>query len=108
VSRKQDFNPFYALVVIVGIAFVMTALAYVVSLVRLQQPAGRAAAPLPTSPVMTFIERRGESLMLWEAAGLTVSAILAMGLDRWRSWQGRRAESLASPAPHRDSRNSGS
>ena len=108
VSRKQDLNPFYSLVVLVGIAFVVTALAYVVSLVRLQPPAGTiaSAGPLPSSPVMRFIERRGESLMLWEAAALTTAALLAMGLDRWRSWQARRAKSLVPSAPIQDSRNS--
>ena len=98
-TRKHEFNPFYALVVLTAVAFMLTALAYVASLVRLQPPEGMTSESAPQSPIMLFIERRGESLMLYQAAALTVTSLLAMGLDRWRSWQSARARSLASQQP---------
>ena len=95
-SKKQEVNPFYVLVVLVGIAFVVTTLAYVVVLVRLQ-PVGGQAPTSVESPVPQFIEQRGESLLLQEAGALVVVSILAMGLDRWRSRRSSRAKEEVSP-----------
>jgi hypothetical protein len=88
---NRTFNPFYALVILTAVAFVVTTLAYVVTLVVLQAPArGQATATTP-SPLMQFLSQHGESLMLWEAGVLAVTALLAMGLDRWRSGHSARA-----------------
>ena len=81
---NSSVNPFYALVVLTGVAFAVTALAYVVALVVSESPRGDVANAGMDSPVLRFFEQRGESLMLWEAGALTVAAVLAMGLDRWR------------------------
>jgi hypothetical protein len=89
----SSFNPFYALVVFTGLAFLITALAYVAALVVSESPVDPAAGPARASPVLLFVEQRGESLMLWEAGALAVAAVLAMGLDRWRT-----AKSRARPA----------
>ncbi len=78
-------NPFYALVVLTGVVFAITTLAYVVVLVVSESPPGDGTGAVMDSPVLRFIEQRGETLMLWEAGVLTVAAVLAMGLDRWRS-----------------------
>jgi ABC-type branched-subunit amino acid transport system permease subunit len=86
VSRpRPNINPFYALVVLTSVVFAITTLAYVVALVVSESPQVDGTDALRDKPVLRFIEQRGETLMLWEAGVLAVTAILAMGLDRWRS-----------------------
>jgi hypothetical protein len=80
---SEPSNPFYVLLILTALAFVFTALGYVASLVALHPP--RGSATVVPSPAMLFLDRRGEALMLWLAAALGVLAVLAMGLDRWRS-----------------------
>jgi hypothetical protein len=90
VSRKSATNPFYTLVVLTGLAFVLTAVFHVATLVRSQPPARVAANPSTAHPFAAFFERRGEWLLLWEAVTLAAVSLLAMGLDRWRSWHEAR------------------
>src|SRR5262245_60611047 len=84
-TRKASFNPFYPLVVAVGIVFVLTVLAYVAAWVRLQQPGPSDAVEL--GPVLTFVNDRWDWLMIVETALLALLAVLAMGLDQWRTRQ---------------------
>ena len=93
-SRKPQSNPFYVLVVLTGLAFVLSALFYVVTLVRLQAPNGAASGSESANPLLAFFERQGEWLLLWEAAALALAAFLAMGLDRWRSWRAARTRAI--------------
>lgn len=117
-THKDPPNPFYVVVLLTGVAFVVTALAYVASIVQLdpsrvaggrrattaivQPPAEAAppgaAAPPPVSPLMRVIHQRGERLLLWQAAVLGVAAALAFALDRWRAARQVRIRSQASPA----------
>jgi hypothetical protein len=97
VSRVHaSINPFYALVVIVGVVFVITALAYVAALVVSESSSGGSGVAL-NSPVLRFVEQRGESLMLWETGALAAAAVLAMGLDRWRARKLSIADSDGEP-----------
>jgi ABC-type branched-subunit amino acid transport system permease subunit len=82
---RSKTNPFYALVVLTGVVFAITTLVYVVALVVSESPRFDGAGTVSDSPVLRFFDQRGETLMLWEAGVLAVAAILAMGLDRWRS-----------------------
>jgi hypothetical protein len=81
-SRKSGSNPFYPLIALTGVVFVITTLAYVVAWVRLLQPANSTADEL--GPLLQFFNDRGDRLMVWEVVLLAILAILAMGLDRWR------------------------
>jgi len=84
-SRRSNINPFYALVVVTGAAFAVTTLAYVVALVVAESPRNGGSNAVTESSVLRFFEQRGETIMLWEAGVLAVAAVLAMGLDRWRT-----------------------
>ena len=88
-DRSREFNPFYVLVVLVGVAFVATALLDVTSLVVAQRSESGDTPPIARSPVMQFFNERGELLLLWEGGALGIVSGLAMGLDRWR--RGRSA-----------------
>lgn len=85
VRPRPNINPFYALVVLTGVVFAITTLAYVVALVVSESPHADGTDAVMDSPVLRFFDQRGETLMLWEAGTLAVAAILAMGLDRWRT-----------------------
>ena len=84
-DRIRELNPFFALVIVIGVAFVATALLDVTSLVLVDRPASGDTRQAADSPVMRFFNQHGEWLMVWEGAALAVVAVLAMGLDRWRS-----------------------
>ncbi|GEM_PF-5862087 len=85
------------MVVLAGIVFCVTALAYVAALVRSQSPT--AARP---SPMMQRLAEHGDRLLLWEAGGLAAASILAMGLDRWRTLRDGKASGPEPPA-HQES-----
>ena len=99
---RRNINPFYALVVLTGVVFAITTLAYVVALVVSESPNGDGTGAVMDSPVLQFFQQRGESLMLWEAGVLTVAAILAMGLDRWRSGGSPVSQPADEPGNPRD------
>jgi hypothetical protein len=86
------------MVVLAGIVFCVTALAYVAALVRSQSP----TAVERLSPMMQRLAERGDRLLLWEAGGLAAASILAMGLDRWRTLRDGKASGPEPPA-HRES-----
>jgi len=79
--RKQAANPFYLLVVLVGIAFTVTACSYGLMAFR------ELRFPRPATPsrMFVFLNRHGMSLLAAEVALLGVVSLAAMGTDRvWR------------------------
>ncbi len=93
-SRKR-VNPFYALLVIVGIAFTITATAYFILTLRGSQ--GRQAKLDNSSSLLAFLDRHGVSLMVGELALLALCTWGAIGTDQW--WAGRREEPCVSEIP---------
>ena len=100
-SRKGA-NPFYVLLVITGLAFVMTAMVYVVMACRdasvRDRPAAEAAAALEAAgdhPLMQWMRRNGNAALLTELGLLAVCTFAAIGTDSF--WQ-RRAELQRSQA----------
>ena len=81
-SRKHSaFNPFYALLVVLGIAFAVTACAYSVMTLR-------AVRPPPDdetngSPLLEFLDKHGASLMAGELALLAAASVGAIATDRY-------------------------
>jgi hypothetical protein len=80
---REPVNPFYVLVAIVGVVFLVTACAYGVM-------AFRAISTLPDRPpeshaLTSALDRHGVVIMTWELALLAVTTLAAMGLDRFRS-----------------------
>jgi hypothetical protein len=85
---KQGVNPFYVLLLAVGVLFLVTASAFFVMTLRASQAQSVVEAG-PDHPLMALMQRHGVRLMLAEAAVLLVATVLAMATDRY--WI-RRAE----------------
>ena len=81
-------NPFYALLLLAGTAFLVTALAYGVMTVRLSRPGGGAADSNPA--LMQFMRQRGGTLLLVELAALGILTVAAIGTDGF--WERRAAD----------------
>lgn len=93
---QKGANPFYVLLVITGLAFVMTATVYVVMVCRdasvRDRPAAEAAVALAAGeehPLMQWMRRNGNAALLAELGLLAVCTFAAIGTDSF--WQ-RRAE----------------
>jgi len=81
--RAEPINPFYVLLVIVGIAFSLTACAYGMMTVRGAR-AKTVADGSPPSPLISFLDRHGARLMGGEIALLAATTFAAMALDQRR------------------------
>jgi hypothetical protein len=97
-------NPFYLLLLVASLLFVLTALAYGLVPI-LEQKAADAGQPPPPSPLRESLHADGWKWLLYELAAMTLFAVLSMGLDRLRSLQKEREErkipSSNNPAPLR-------
>lgn len=84
-KKKPAINPFYVLLVILGVIFVITASAYgVMALWGI-----KGVDPLEGGGLLKFMHEHGESMMLVELALLAVATFGAMGTDQY--WQNRAA-----------------
>jgi hypothetical protein len=77
-------NPFYLLLLIASLLFVLTCLAYGVVPV-LEQRAAEAGQPAPPSPFREALRADGWKWLFYELGAMAVFAILSMGLDRYRT-----------------------
>lgn len=79
-------NPFYLLLLVVGVIFVLTVLAVAVVPV-LEQKAREAGQEPPPSPFRDSLREDGWKWLLVEVAALIVAGLASMGLDRWRRYK---------------------
>lgn len=79
--QKKPVNPFYVLLVIVGVIFGLTACAYGVMTVKMSTAAGIAQSA--GSPVVQFLSDHGLTLLLVEIAVLAVTTFAAIGTDSY-------------------------
>jgi hypothetical protein len=100
-KRSDKFsNPFYGLLLVAGIAFVMTAVAYGVMAYR-----DRDTAPTVTSetmeehPLMLWMSDYGDAALLTELGALAVFTVGAIATDDF--WQ-RRKKSMENGARSRE------
>ena len=86
---KAAINPFYVILVLVGIVFFVTAFAYGVMAFRADR-LGRAAQinQTPTG-LMAYLDEHGGQLLTWELLALGAATIAAIGSD---SYWSRRQE----------------
>src|SRR5260370_6566674 len=103
-ARREPHNPFYLLLLLASLLFVLTALAYGVIPVLEQKALDAGQAP-PPSPFRDSLRRDGGTWLLCELAAMTILGFASMGLDRLRSLKKRRAEATILPPadePNRD------
>jgi hypothetical protein len=93
-ASSEPRNPFYFLLLIVGLLFVATVMAYTV-VPMLEEKALDAGQMPPPSPFRDALRHDGWKWVLAELAALVVLGLLSMGLDRYRRWQQESAKSDA-------------
>ena len=86
---KKSANPFYALLIIVGIAFVITAMSFWIMSLQTLQSVQAPDADQPPHPLVAWVAAHGVTALLVELALLAVCTAAAIGTDDY--WQ-RRAE----------------
>jgi hypothetical protein len=91
---KRHRNPFYVLLVPVGVAFVVTAAAYYVMAFQSVSPV-RGAGGNQAHPMFKWLRAHGDEAMLVELAALAVLTIAAIATDH--IW-GRSADAVTDPA----------
>ncbi len=84
-------NPFYFLLLLASLVFVLTALAYAVVPV-LEEKALQAGEIPPPSPFRDNLRVDGWKWLLAEVAVMIVAGVASMALDRIRSLRRERAE----------------
>jgi hypothetical protein len=88
-TRSRKFaNPFYGLLLVAGIAFAMTAMAYGVMAFRDRDMAAKnVGAAVDDHPLMVWMSDYGEKALLGELAALAVFTVGAIATDDF--WQRR-------------------
>ena len=93
---KKSANPFYGLLVLVGLTFVVTAAAYGVMAVR-ESRAAVKGEPADEHALMKWMHEHGDSALLTELAILGVCTFGAIGTDEY--WQRRAAAHAKDKSP---------
>ncbi len=91
-KTKKPLNPFFPLLLVVGVVFAITACAYGVMTVNLLSPA-QVMGEAPERGLVAFLDHHGVTLLLSELGVLAVFTFAAIGTDDY--WM-RRA--VAAPA----------
>jgi hypothetical protein len=85
-APDEPRNPFYMLLLVIGLVFVLTVLAVAVVPI-LEDKAREAGEEPPPSPFRDALREDGWKWLLYEVAALVVVGLASMGLDRWRRYQ---------------------
>ena len=88
---RKAVNPFYILLVVVGVAFAVTACAYGVMTVKMLHPEQVAELPEGEGGLLEFLDRHGFQVMLAQLAVLAVATLAAILTDDF--WVRRAARS---------------
>jgi len=89
--RKKHVNPFYIVLVVAGLVFLLTACAYgVMAVKQLRAPHTLPAQVEADASFVEFMDQHGPKAMLIELAILGVATFAAMSTDRY--WSGDSGE----------------
>lgn len=89
-QSTEPHNPFYLLLLLASLLFVVTVLAYLFIPI-LAEKATMAGEPPPPSEFREILEKDGWRWLLYEVAAMIVLGLASMGLDRYRRLQKDRA-----------------
>jgi hypothetical protein len=92
---NKPFNPFYALLVVLGIVFAITVCAYVVMMFKLRTAEGISHSA--GEWLVQFMDKHGFSLLIGELVLLGIATFAAIGTDEY--WTKRNKEHQKD-APH--------
>ena len=97
---SEPRNPFYLLLLLASLLFVVTALAYAV-VPALEEKAKEAGEMPPPSPFRDALRTDGWKWLLVEVATMVVLGLLSMGLDRLRTLKKEREDARISQTQHK-------
>lgn len=100
-APREPHNPFYLLLLLAGLVFVVTALAYALVPV-LEEKATAAGQVPPPSEFRNTLRAQGGRWLLYELGAIAVLAVASMGLDRLRALQKERAGGTIPPVHTED------
>ncbi|MEZ6110715.1 MAG: hypothetical protein R3C99_06850 [Pirellulaceae bacterium] len=104
-KSKEPFNPFYAVLIVVGTVFAITACAYGMMAVVKLEPAADGGSP--TGGLIGFMDRHGVTVLMVELGLLAVATFAAIGTDDyWTRRAQRREAERASLAPDKSTASS--
>ena len=89
-DRKPPLNPFYLLCVLLGIAFTVTAFAYGIVMLRMNNRMSSANDAGQVHPLLDLLDRRGMTILSVEVALLAVVSLAAIVLDHYRGKRERK------------------
>jgi hypothetical protein len=95
--QTEPRNPFYMLLLLAGLVFVVTALGYAVLPIVEQKATEAGSPPPPATGFRKALKQDGWKWLLYQVAAIAVLSLLSMGLDRLRSLQKERAASTIPP-----------
>ncbi len=95
-SQAEPRNPFYVLLLLASLLFVITALAYAVVPV-LEEKAAEAGQIPPPSPYRDALRQDGWKWLVYEVAAMILFGFLSMALDRLRGLQKERGARTMPP-----------
>ncbi|HUY92699.1 MAG TPA: hypothetical protein VMV10_28420 [Pirellulales bacterium] len=98
-KKSGGLNPFYVLLVLIGIAFTLTACAYGVMAFKVVRTKEQAAEQRQGAALLSYLDEHGAMLMTVELALLALCTAAAMTTDRY--WI-RRDAKRAEQSPHED------
>jgi hypothetical protein len=104
-APREPRNPFYFLLLLASLLFVVTALAYALVPV-LEEKARDAGQAPPPSPWRDALRQDGWRWLLYQVAAMIVFGLLSMVVDRLRRLQKERALAKMSPPSHPDAEHS--
>lgn len=93
---KKSSNPFYAVLILAGLAFVVTAAAYGVMATR-ESRAAVSGKPVEEHALMKWMHDHGDAALLGELAILGIAVFAAIGTDDY--WQRRAARRKQDESP---------
>lgn len=93
-ADRKPFNPFYALLVLVGVAFTLTSCAYGVMTVRDMRATAPTPPDAPGEPLMEWLRQHGFTALMIEVGLLAVTSVSAMATDDY--WTRRAARRTSS------------
>jgi hypothetical protein len=101
-GKRSAKNPFYVLLVVLGIAFALTACAYSVMTLKAVQSPAAANADADGAGLLWFLDRYGAWLMTGELVLLAVATFAAIATDRYWMQRAYDEHHANQPKPPRD------
>jgi hypothetical protein len=96
-SQPEPRNPFYTLLLLASVLFLMTALAWTI-IPLIEDKAIAQGQPLEPSAAREYVRDHAGAWLLGEVGAMILFGLASMGLDRLRRLQKERAAATISPS----------